>query len=85
LAGRTDVGGVPLVALDGRTSPPPGAIRYSTLHRFKGLEADVVLLCDFDGNPTTSTRRHLYVGASRAKHRLYVYASEGAGDPGCYA
>jgi hypothetical protein len=45
------------------------AICYSTLHRFQGLEADVVLLFDVDGHAHTSTRRHVQVGASRAKNR----------------
>lgn len=57
---------------------PTGTLRYSTLHRFKGLEADVVLLCDVDGHPQTCSRRHVYVAASRARHRLYVFCAPGA-------
>ena len=51
----------------------PSVLRYSTPHRFKGLEADVVLLCDVDGNPMSCAPRNLYVAASRAKNRLYVF------------
>jgi hypothetical protein len=54
----------------------PSVLRYSTPHRFKGLEADVVLLCDVDGNPVSCAPRNLYVAASRAKNRLYVFQTE---------
>jgi len=60
----------------------PDQIRYATLHSFKGLDADVVLLCDVDGNEHTCTPAHLYVAASRARHRLLVYAKRGVTLPG---
>lgn len=50
-------------------------VRYATIHGFKGLEADAVILTGI-GLPN----RHgedpmtlLYVGASRARHRLFVF------------
>lgn len=52
-------------------------LRYSTPGRFKGLEADVVLLCDVDGNENACSKRNLYVAVSRARHRLYVFVKEG--------
>ncbi len=52
-------------------------LRFDSIFRFKGLEADVVLLVD-EGNPRTSTPRHLYVGASRARHLLVLIELEGA-------
>jgi hypothetical protein len=78
LAGRRELAGLPIVSLAEPSDRPSEALRYSTLRRYKGLEADVVLLCDVDGNPTSCSRRHVYVEASRAKHRLYVFAHEGA-------
>lgn len=55
----------------------PGAIRYATPHRFKGLEADVVLLLDVDGSEWAMKPRNLYVAASRARLRLHVFARNG--------
>jgi uncharacterized protein with von Willebrand factor type A (vWA) domain len=45
-------------------------------------EADVVLLVDVDGSPHACTPVHLYVAASRARHRLYVFARQGVELPG---
>ena len=69
---------IPVDAVDdhGKTAIP-GAIRYATPHRFKGLEADVVLLVDVDGDVDRCRPRSLYVAASRARHRLFVYAKSG--------
>lgn len=50
-----------------------GKIRISTLHKFKGLEAEIVLLCDIKNDDTNCSREHLYVATSRAKHRLYIF------------
>ncbi len=51
-------------------STSPHRIIYSTIHRFKGLEADVVILVDVQFN--TIDPHLYYVGATRAKHRLFV-------------
>ena len=75
MADRPNLAGLPVYVLGEQIAPPGAAVCYSTLHRFKGLEADVVLLCDVDGHAFTSTRRHVYVGASRAKHRLYLFCT----------
>lgn len=52
-------------------------IRYSSVYRFKGLEADCVLLTGVGTEPRpdiAENRRALfYVGASRAKMLLYVF------------
>ncbi|QDU36963.1 Nuclease-related domain protein [Maioricimonas rarisocia] len=52
------------------------AIRYATIYRFKGLEADCAVLTGFrrpaDGIPS----RELYVAASRAKMLLHVMYRE---------
>ncbi len=65
--GVSKLGPLRLVPLDAQ--PAPNQLRFESLFRFKGLEADVVLLID-EGHPRTSTPNHLYVGASRARHWL---------------
>jgi hypothetical protein len=57
------------------------AIRYSTVHKFKGLEADVVLLVGI-GEPSRhygadDWLRFVYVGSSRALAVLHVFARTG--------
>lgn len=54
--------------------PKRGAVVYSSVRRFKGLEAKVVILVDV--RPTdlaeSTSRGLIYVGASRAIHELHV-------------
>lgn len=45
---------------------------FETLYRFKGLEADVVLLLDLPGSSKAVGPKDLYVAATRAKHLLVV-------------
>lgn len=49
----------------------PGKVRVGTIHGFKGLEADVVILAGLIQH-TMEQRELLYVGASRAKAALYI-------------
>ncbi len=78
LAGRATLAGHKLQAIDDSGSvASPNVLRYATPGKFKGLEADVVLLCDVDGNNLTCSPRNLYVAVSRARHRLYVFCKEG--------
>jgi DNA helicase IV len=51
-------------------------IIYATIEIFKGLESDVVLLADTHLFKDDEIQKRLYVEASRAKHRLYVYERE---------
>jgi len=68
LAGEGRLGNFRVIKLGDDNGP--NRIVYSTIHRFKGLEADVVILLDVDFNAIDP---HLYyVGATRAKHRLFV-------------
>ena len=48
-------------------------IMYATIEIFKGLESDVVLLADTHLLDDDEIQKKMYVEASRAKHRLYVY------------
>jgi hypothetical protein len=52
--------------------PGPGEVTFATLQRFKGLEADVVVLCEISQGDSICTPNHLYVGTSRARHVLIV-------------
>jgi ATP:corrinoid adenosyltransferase len=47
-------------------------VTFSSLQRFKGLEADAVILCEIGRDTPFDTPMHYYVGASRAKHLLTV-------------
>jgi superfamily I DNA/RNA helicase len=57
---------------DYREPMPPGALCFSPLKRFKGLESDVVIFCDMDGKFPIHNPLDQYVAVSRAKHLLYV-------------
>ena len=54
-----------------------GKIRYSSIYRFKGLEAPAVVITDVESLDTPAQRSLLYVGCSRALHRLVILAHEG--------
>jgi len=68
LAGVTTLAGFPLVA-----KREQAGILFATARRFKGLEADVVLLIDQDLADPACTPVHRYVAASRARHWLVVF------------
>ena len=52
--------------------PGPQQVRFGSLHQFKGLEADAVILTDVHAGDPNSSPRHIYVGTSRARHLLVV-------------
>ncbi len=52
----------------------PRTIRCETVHRFKGLEADVVVLVEL--RPDDRLRRLFPLGAPRAKHHLVIVTPE---------
>ena len=55
-------------------SAASAGVRVDTVSRFKGLEADVVLLWGLDTVRSAERVETLYVGISRAKSRLHVVA-----------
>ncbi|MGQ9704989.1 MAG: hypothetical protein ACUVS1_10540, partial [Actinomycetota bacterium] len=57
---------------DYRENMPSGAVCFSPLKRFKGLESDVVIFCDMDGRFPIHNPLDQYVAVSRAKHLLYI-------------
>jgi hypothetical protein len=65
---------------EGVVLPPPakgGQVRVATIHRYKGLEAPVVVLCEIDGRVGADELASLlYVGATRARAHLVVVCSD---------
>jgi superfamily I DNA/RNA helicase len=53
-----------------------GRIKYSSIYRFKGLEAPAVVITDVDALGTPAQRSLLYVGCTRALHRLVILADQ---------
>ena len=51
-----------------------GKIKYSSIYRFKGLEAPAVVITDIEALETPVQRSLLYVGCTRALHRLVILA-----------
>ena len=52
----------------------PYTVLWSTDRRFKGLESDAIILVDIDQREEdTFADNLLYVGGSRARHRLYGF------------
>jgi hypothetical protein len=49
-----------------------GDVKLSTIHRFKGLEAMAVIVCEVDGEVGRDSRALLYVACSRARSFLAV-------------
>ena len=60
-----------LVNLDADRTPKNRVV-FETLYRYKGLEADVVILLDLPGGSKAVEAKDLYVAATRAKHLLVV-------------
>ncbi|MEU6319201.1 NERD domain-containing protein [Streptomyces sp. NPDC047009] len=59
-------------------SPRPGAVRYGTVHAFKGLDSPAVVLTDIASFGTAREQTLFYVGASRARDELTVLMSQSA-------
>lgn len=47
-------------------------VLLTTVWKFKGLEADAMILCDAQGITNFFTKQHAYVACSRAKHLLTI-------------
>jgi ATP-dependent exoDNAse (exonuclease V) alpha subunit len=55
-----------------------GAIRATSVFKFKGMESHVVIVTDLDRLDTLRDRRKAYVGMSRARYKLYLIATNHA-------
>lgn len=60
-----------LVNLDANPTPKNRVV-FETVYRYKGLEADVVVLLDLPGGSKAVEAKDIYVAATRAKHLLVV-------------
>ena len=60
------------------TQRPAGHIGYGSIHAYKGLEAPVIILTDVTHVKTKDAAAVLYVGLTRALHRLIVLLNEPA-------
>lgn len=64
------------------TRREPNSVLFTTVRKFKGLEADVIIMVDVDENTFANeeSKRLFYVGTSRAKHFLdIVYQGDNEG------
>jgi superfamily I DNA/RNA helicase len=52
-----------------------GSVVIDTVSRFKGLEAAIVILCNFEDVDIRVDCELFYVGLSRAKSRIYLVGS----------
>jgi len=57
---------------------PRKAVGFSTIHAFKGLENSIIIITDVTHLLNNRYRSLLYVGMSRARHRLFVLLAESA-------
>ena len=73
----TAVDGVPLIEDASQWRDGKGLL-FSTARSFKGLEADVVILCDFSGLGSLFTISDLYVALTRARSHLVIVAHDRA-------
>jgi hypothetical protein len=74
--GQTTLGGFPLVPYDPVAPHVPGAIRATSVFKFKGMESHIVILTDLDQLATVRDRRKAYVGMSRARYKLFLVATD---------
>lgn len=78
LAGEDQIAGFLLVNLAESFTHDAGdapAIRWETLHRFKGLEAPAVILHDVRGIAENVSYEAILTACSRAQHALYILRS----------
>ena len=60
----------------------PGKVHFTTIRKFKGLEAEAILVVDASmiGLKSEEDRRLLYVGVSRAKNYLEIAMNQDIAD-----
>lgn len=56
------------------------SLKFSTVHSFKGLEADIIIYVDVDCFESSKDRMINYTAISRAKSLLYIFYNEKAED-----
>ena len=78
LAAVDQICDAPIVDCSRSLDAPKGCIRYSTIHSFKGLESQVVIVVDIDEVEDERAKSLLYVGMSRARSLLILMIQEQA-------
>lgn len=53
-------------------------LKFCTVHAFKGMESSIVLITDLDANSIKENQSLIYVGMTRARSGLHVYANKNA-------
>ena len=78
LAGVESISRFPLVDVSREMTNEGNALKFSTIHSFKGLESPVVIIVDIDRVDSDEPRSLLYVAMSRARSLLILMINEGA-------
>lgn len=69
---------MPLFDCSRTLDAPQGCMRFSTIHSFKGLESQVVIMVDIEEVDDDRSQSLLYVGMSRARSLLILIVHERA-------
>jgi superfamily I DNA/RNA helicase len=69
------IGGIPIIESASEWREGKGLL-CTTARSFKGLEADVIILCDFAGLSPLFTMSDLYVAMTRARSHLIIVARD---------
>jgi len=80
LAGIERISRFPLADVSRGMDDAPGALKFSTIHAFKGLESPAVIVIDVDEADSVWRRSLLYVAMSRARSLLILMIPEDARD-----
>ena len=72
LAGVDRICDAPLYDCSRSLNIPRGSIKFSTIHSFKGLESQVVIIVDIDDIDEDGPQALMYVGMSRARSLLVL-------------
>ena len=78
LAGIRDICDLPLADCSRSLVTARSCVRFSTIHSFKGLESQVVIIADVDEVEDDRSQSLLYVGMSRARGLLILMIHEKA-------
>ena len=78
LRGVKEIAGFPLVNVSRNIDVPQPSLKYSTIHSYKGLESQVVIIVDIEEVDGDEHQALLYVGMSRARGLLVLMINESA-------
>ena len=78
LAEVEEVGELPLIDCSRTLDAPQECLRFSTIHSFKGLESQVVIVVDIEDVEDARIQSLLYVGMTKARGLLILLSHERA-------